>query len=310
MESSAWSQYLLARREPRNLMASLERRKRDFGIARAGGLQHAEQVFGLRDIKDFDSFSDIVFVSIDLEVSRQEICKPGAPLVKEFGIATLDTRHLRCLASPFTATKSISTLQFSTSHASKDFLDCDFTDFKECVFAETFLVSQTDLSTTVTRCLRIQDDTSPDSRALRNIVIIGHSIKTDLKILQRLGINVYEVAPVLAILDTHLVARNLLGANSSTPMTSFKLRALLAELKCPYESSDLHNAGNDATFTLHGMLMLVIKSSESREMGLVQRGNLERLRAVAQMELYECQRWKPTRKYLGFYAPGSPWKEI
>jgi hypothetical protein len=120
-----------------------------------------------------------------------------------------------------------------------------------------------------------------------------------LKILQRLGINVFEVALVLAILDTHLIARNLLGA-------SFKLGALLAELKCPYKSSDLHNAGNDATFTLHAMLMLAIKSPESREMGLVQRENLERLRAVAQMELYECQRWKPSREFWGFYLPGSP----
>jgi hypothetical protein len=293
-----------------SLMASRKQKKRAFGIARDGGLHHAEQFFGLRDIKDFNSSSDIVFVSIDLEVSRQERSKPGVPLVREFGIATLDTRHLRCLESPFAATKSISTLQFSTSHASKDFLDCDFTDFKECVFAETVFVSQTDLSTTITQSLRIQDDTSPDPCALRNIVILGHSTKSDLKILQRLGVNVYDVAPVLAILDTDLIARNLLGANSSTPIASFKLSAVLTELKCPYESSDLHNAGNDATFTLHAMLMLVIKSSENREMGLVQRENLERLRAVAQMELYECQRWKPARKSLGFYAPGSPVKVV
>jgi hypothetical protein len=33
---------------------------------------------------------------------------------------------------------------------------------------------------------------------------------------------------------------------------------------------------------------------------------LERLRAVAQMELYECQRWKPSREFWGFYLPGSP----
>jgi hypothetical protein len=175
---------LLLGEKPGNLMASLKQKNRDFGIARDGGLQHAEQFFGLRHIKDFNPSLDIVFVSIDLEVSRQEISKAGAPLVKEFGIATLDTRHLRCLSSPFVATKSISTLQFSTSHASKDFLGCDFTDFKECVFAETVFLSQTNLPTTVTKSLRIQDDTSPDSRALRNIVIIGHSTKTDLKILR------------------------------------------------------------------------------------------------------------------------------
>jgi hypothetical protein len=197
-------------------------------------------------------------------------------------------------------------LAVSTSHASKDFIDCNFTDFKECGFAETIFVPQTDLPTKITKSLRIKDDTSPDPRTLRNIVIIGQSVKTDLKIFQRLGVNVHEVAPVLAILDTDLIARNLLGANSSTPLTSFRLCAILTDLKCPYETSELHNAGNDATFTLHALLMLVIKSSESREIGLVQRENLERLRAVAQMELYERQRWKPVRRSLGFYAPGSP----
>jgi hypothetical protein len=117
---------------------------------------------------------------------------------------------------------------------------------------------------------------------------------------------VYEVTPVLAILDTDLVARNLLESNFSTPITNFKLSTLLSELKCPYESSDLHNSGNDATFTLHAMLLLVITSSECKETGSIQRENLERLQVVAQMELYECQRWKLTRRPLGFYAPGSP----
>ena len=114
--------------------------------------------------------------------------------------------------------------------------------------------------------------------------------------------------PVLAILDTHLIARNLLGANSIfpkgiAPITSFNLGALLAELTCPYENSVLHNARNDATFAI---LVLAIKSSEDREIGSVERENLERLRALIQVELYECQRWKPTRTTLGFYATRSP----
>jgi hypothetical protein len=128
----------------------------------------------------------------------------------------------------------------------------------------------------------------------------------NLKILQRLGVNIYEIAPVLAILDTHLIARNLLGANSvflngAAPMTSFNLGALLAELKCPYERS--------RTFTTLGtnaMLMLAIKSSESRELGSVEREKLDRLRALTQVELYECQRWKPIRSALGFHAPHLP----
>ncbi len=194
-------------------MAPHKQKKRDFGIAHDGGLQYAEQFFGLQNSKDLNSTSDVIFVSIDLELSREERSKPGIPLVREFGIATLDTRHLGCLASPFPASKIISTLQFSTSHASEDFIDCDFKDFKECAYAETVFAPQADLPTSITRSLRIKDDTSSDPRTLRNLVIIGHSVKTDLKILQHLGVNLREVAPELAILDTDLVARNLFRAN-------------------------------------------------------------------------------------------------
>jgi hypothetical protein len=291
-------------------MASVHQKKDDFSIACYGGLKHMEQYLGLRDIKDSDPFLDVVFISIDLEVSRREKGKPGALIVKEFGIATLDTRYLKSPASPFAVTKFILTQQFSTTHASQDFLDCDVTDFKECVFAETLFVSQKDLPTTIAKCLCIQDDSSPDSRALRNIVIVSHSTKSDLMIFQRLGVDIYEIAPILAILDTHLMAQNIFGASSilqdTAPMTSFTLGALLTELKCPYEKSDLDNAGNDATFTIHAMPMIAIKSSESREIGFIERENLGRLRALAEVELYKLQRWKPTRRALGFYAPRSP----
>lgn len=132
-----------------------------------------------------------------------------------------------------------------------------------------------DLSATITKCLCIQGNNSHDSQTLRDIVIIGHSVKSDLKIVQRLGIKICETVPILAILDTHLIVRNLLVANSTflkgtAPMTSFNLGALLTRLKCPYENSDLHNAGNDATLTLHAILMLAIKSSESRESGFIE----------------------------------------
>jgi hypothetical protein len=95
----------------------------------------------------------------------------------------------------------------------------------------------------------------------------GHSPKSDLNDLQRLGVNVYEIAPILAILDTYLIARNLFKANSiflkgTAPTTSFNLGALLVELECPHKNSDLHNAGNNVTFTLHAISTLVIKSSK------------------------------------------------
>lgn len=50
------------------------------------------------------------------------------------------------------------------------------------------------------------------------------------------------------------------------------------------------------------MVMLVIKSAENRE--TIEQANLDRLQALAQVELYERPRWKPIRRALGFYAQG------
>ncbi|RDL31381.1 uncharacterized protein BP5553_09590 [Venustampulla echinocandica] len=297
-------------------MASRKQKKREkdleWGIAPNGGLEFAEQLLELRDSKGFDPISDVVLVSIDLEVSKYDKGKPGSPPIREFGIATFDTRHLKPTSRSL-PNSSISTKQVSTCHASKDFIYCDATDFKECVFAETHLAKQGNLHKIIKKCLRIEDSSSPNSRTLRNIVIVGHSIKEDLKTLKRHGIVVHEIAPVVAILDTYRITWNLLGphtnSNSTTFMTGFALWALLEELMIPHEKWDLHNAGNDATFTLHALLMLAIKSSRSRELNVVESQNLERLRALAQFELYERERWKPTRKgpnaSNGFYYRNS-----
>lgn len=73
--------------------------------------------------------------------------------------------------------------------------------------------------------------------------------------------------------------------------------------------TDLHNAGNDATFTMHALLMLVVKNSMSestyRELSFVQRERLELVKAVARVEVFERKRWRPKRRALGFYAAAS-----
>jgi hypothetical protein len=269
-------------------------RQRKYPVSFDGGFQNVLQFLGLRDTTYCDNCLDVVFVCIDFEASRRDTGE-GVPPVAQFGIATLNTRVVKSEAPPCPATKSISTQQFSTSHASKDFFDCDSTDFKECVFAETHFVSRNNLAITFAKSLRIQDTTSSDPKALRKIALVGHSTMSDIIYLERLGVDLYESASVLEIFDTHSMSKLVFGRG-------FTVGALLGQLECPCEASDFHNAGNDATYTLHAMLMLAIKGSESREMSLPENESLEHLRALVQNELHQYPRWKPPRRPVGFYA--------
>ena len=103
-------------------------------IARHGGLSHLERLLRVPNAHAPLS-ADVVFISVDLEVSREERAiasndKHYAPRVREFGTASLDTRHIFPPGLPQSAlidmtTRLISTSQLSTSSASEDYEDCD-----------------------------------------------------------------------------------------------------------------------------------------------------------------------------------------
>jgi hypothetical protein len=119
---------------------------------------------------------------------------------------------------------------------------------------------------------------------------VGHSIKQELKVLLHLGVDFYKAAPTVAILDTNGMSRELLGPKSrsfkgAAPISAFTLGNVLQDLRCPFKPHELHNAGNDATCTLHAMLVLAIRSSEERELTAVETVNLERLHLIVRAEL-------------------------
>jgi hypothetical protein len=232
---------------------------KEIRVSNRGGLGHLEYFLRLRPYENKYPPLDVVFVSIDLERAWIDEQSTEAPPIKEAGIAKLDTQELISATLNRPATKLVTTTQFSTRYSSAEFKDChDSTEFRECLFAETFLVPQESLAQTIATSLRIQDDNSSDPLCLRNIVLVGHSIKLDLKVLLRLGVDFHKIAPTVAILDTHRITRHLLGPESRSlrvtdPMTAFKLSDVLTELECPFQPHGLHNAGNDAAYTLHAL---------------------------------------------------------
>jgi hypothetical protein len=79
-------------------------------------------------------------------------------------------------------------------------------------------------------------------------------------------------------------SRSLKGAS---PLTAFTLGNVLQELQCQFKPHELHNTGNDATYMLHAMLLLAIRSFKGRELTAVETASLKRLYLIAQAELNE-----------------------
>ncbi|KAM0277695.1 hypothetical protein ACHAQH_005638 [Verticillium albo-atrum] len=192
--------------------------------------------------------ADTIIVSLDLEI-------------KEIGIASLDTRHtFNPAPENLQGTQRINTHQFSTLNASKDFEHCDAADFKESKFVETFRVTPEQVIPIVTSAVRVPELGNvleePSTSKLRRVVIVGHSIDCDLAILKRIGLKLYKEKNVVAILDTFAISKEIITGERATG--GYSLAGVLTTLGCPHKPHELHNASNDATYTLRAMLMLAV----------------------------------------------------
>lgn len=294
-----------------------------------GGIQVLRQLFRIpapnaQSPPPSPSLLDAILVSFDLETSGRtskgqrditKVNKKEVSGVREAGLAILDTRSL---FPPFSFTQQrpqqritpplISTKQFSTLYSSEDYEDCDVTNFRECAFAKTDHVEREKLADKTTSCLQFPGET-PEVRA---IVIVGQSPQRDLEIVRKLGVELARVSPIAAVLDTHKLCKSILGPNSPLVITGQRpalekhaLSDILTELGVPYNERDLHNAGNDATYTLHALILLAVRYANcmmaEEKPSPEQLEHTERLRAFARVE-FEAPRWKPVRRALGAHS--------
>ncbi|KAK2603425.1 hypothetical protein QQS21_004375 [Conoideocrella luteorostrata] len=132
--------------------------------------------------------------------------------------------------------------------------------------------------------LRIYGQTS-NGNALRNIILVGHSIGQDLLNLRLLDINIFDIAPIITSIDTHSVARYLFPPYSPgidlQHGKNFSLAGVLSELGCKPNPSEFHNAGNDALYSLYLMLLLAIKHGSARAASL----------SIDELKSLEALRW-------------------
>lgn len=85
----------------------------------------------------------------------------------------------------------------------------------------------------------------------RPIILIAHSINSDIASLQLMGFNIHQ-DPRLYLVDTFPMSGNVLH----TERGFGSLKRILAETDLEFEPGDLHYAGNDAHFTMRIALSL------------------------------------------------------
>ena len=86
----------------------------------------------------------------------------------------------------------------------------------------------------------------------QDVVLVFHEFQSDVKYLEGVGYGVYDNPNLLEIVDTKHMKQSALRSNQAT-----RLESILFQLGFPY--GNLHNAGNDAVYTLRAMIGLAVE---------------------------------------------------
>lgn len=95
----------------------------------------------------------------------------------------------------------------------------------------------------------------------RNVILVGHALSNDVAYLRTLGFNASRAKNIVARMDTQNVATE----KKNQPGLSMLLQALNIDVKREH----LHNAGNDARYTLHALLSIVSCHVSARSYHLI-----------------------------------------
>jgi DNA polymerase III alpha subunit (gram-positive type) len=95
-------------------------------------------------------------------------------------------------------------------------------------------------------------DSSPEEGPRRSIILVGHDVNADINFLRNIGYEVHNLSNLLEVVDTAAMWRYM--KREANPRN---LGSILAELDII--GWNLHNAGNDAVYTLQAMIGISVK---------------------------------------------------
>lgn len=219
---------------------------------------------------------DVIIIAVDVEAWER-----NHNIITEIGIATLDTRSLQSIAPGACGVDWRS--QIHARHFRvKEYTHLTNGDFvagcpDRFDFGQSEMVTRYDTPSKVASCFKppySEVDASGMSAygiaaERRNIVFLGHDTQQDVQYLQKAGYDVTNLSNLVEFQDTSTMYRAF--SQESNPRNLGHVLYL-----CEVDAWNLHNAGNDAVFTLQAMLGLCVKDAAENRGDLRQWRSRER----------------------------------
>ncbi|KLP11711.1 uncharacterized protein LW94_13353 [Fusarium fujikuroi] len=211
-------------------------------------LRNTQRCLGL--LGDPDGY-DVVFICVDVEAIER---RPNP--VSEIGIAILDTRDTKGVDPkivgrgwwPLIKTHHLRVYEFAGLRNYQFVKGCpDDFDFGTSTF-----------STNATVADSIMEIFNPWLNDQRNIVVVGHDVKQDITYFTELGLDLRFLGGLAEPVDTQDIHQAWRGSTNGR-----SLGAVLNDLDIAHKH--LHNAGNDAHYTLCAMLGIALEDIRKEE---------------------------------------------
>ncbi|KAK4506603.1 hypothetical protein PRZ48_000335 [Zasmidium cellare] len=222
------------------------------------GIPLLQQVLGLTPRQDDRKhLQNVVFVCIDCEAFEF-----GPEKVMEVGVSVLDTSKIDLIDPEITSQDLISHIESAHYRIeeyghlrNKRWVKGNPDAF---AFGSSTWVKKADAKKVLLRIFQDAGNLSnaatlnePLKGEVRNVVLVGHGIKNEVDYLKRLDFPLAAPRNIVHKLDTSTIL--------STKKQQVALKNLLQMTGINVDKSHLHNAGNDAAYTLHALMTIATR---------------------------------------------------
>ncbi|KAL5354621.1 hypothetical protein ACLOAV_000710 [Pseudogymnoascus australis] len=236
----------------------------------------------------FEQESSVVFICVDVEAYEK-----NHRLITEIGIATLDTADIAGLVPEERGTNWFPAIR-ARHFRIKEYGHLNNTEFLQGCADMFRFGSPTPPNPSPTASSPPSPPPTPPTATTppdkRKIVLVGHDLQADVAFLRQLGYDPGNLSNLLECTDTTHMYR----AFRREPNNS-GLGKVLADLDIA--GWDLHNAGNDAVYTLQAMVAIAVKSLvekqgiREREKQVIERKIQEAMEAAAEVVRENKEGW-------------------